>query len=193
MNISVKDAQNSLQDVAKVGLDMQRSILATYASGYMILWGVIWAVAFSLTHFMPENAGQVWMVMAGIGVTITIIISVLQNRQGGKFKNSDDKKLGWRIMGFWFFLSVYTVVWVLLLKPVTGIQMGAFITTVVMFAYVVKGLWFESNYILALGLIVSAVTLIGYYLVPDYFSLWMALAGGGALLVCGLYMRLRWM
>lgn len=60
-----------------------------------------------------------------------------------------------------------------------------------MFAYVVMGLW-TDRFLMWLGLFVTATALAGYFLVNPYFCLWMAVTGGGALMVTGLYIRHRW-
>jgi len=39
---------------------------------------------------------------------------------------------------------------------------------------------------------ISALALVGYFFVPDYFYLWMALLGGGTMIALGLYIQSRW-
>ena len=192
MNLSTKDAQDSLSEIKNITLQTQRSIIATYSNPYLILWGLIWMVAFSLTQFFHRFSGEIWMVFGGVGTVITLLICWRQTRSGSPFKVADAAKFRGRILGFWLLLGLFTFMWLMLLKPIQGVQMGAFICRVVMFAYVVKGIWFESNFLIYLGLVVTALTLAGYYLLEQYFSLWMAPTGGGALLVSGLYIRLRW-
>jgi hypothetical protein len=42
------------------------------------------------------------------------------------------------------------------------------------------------------GLLITALALIGYFLLPNIFYLWMAILGGGGMIVLGLYIRSRW-
>jgi hypothetical protein len=42
------------------------------------------------------------------------------------------------------------------------------------------------------GLIITALALIGYFLLPGIFYLWMAVLGGGGMIALGLYIRSRW-
>ncbi len=42
------------------------------------------------------------------------------------------------------------------------------------------------------GLIIMALALIGYFLLPGIFYLWMAVLGGGGMIALGLYIRSRW-
>ena len=39
---------------------------------------------------------------------------------------------------------------------------------------------------------VTGITLLGYYPLREYYSLWMAAAAGGTIFGTGLYIRLRW-
>jgi hypothetical protein len=39
---------------------------------------------------------------------------------------------------------------------------------------------------------ITALALAGYFLLPGFFYLWMAVLGGGGMIVLGLYIRWRW-
>ncbi len=45
---------------------------------------------------------------------------------------------------------------------------------------------------LVLGLVITALALIGYFFLPDIFYLWMAFLGGGGMIALGVYIRNRW-
>jgi len=42
------------------------------------------------------------------------------------------------------------------------------------------------------GLIITALALIGYFWLADFFYLWMAALGGGGMIALGFYIRNRW-
>ena len=50
------------------------------------------------------------------------------------------------------------------------------------------GLWFGAIFI-AIGLAVTALTLVGYFFIGAAFPLWMAFVNGGGLILGGLWMR----
>jgi hypothetical protein len=189
MDISEKDAQQSLNQIQDASAQMRRAIASSYASGLLILWGVLWAGAFTATYFYLAYAFHIFMVMAAVGGIGTFIIQCVF-RSKAPIKNSSG--LGWRMFWFWTLLFVYIVIWLSILAPFTGLQCNAFICTAVMFAYIVLGLWFGSYFMVFLGLAVTVATLIGYHLFTPYYSLWMAAMGGGALLGTGLYIRICW-
>ena len=104
----------------------------------------------------------------------------------------DVSRVARNIFLFWLALAAYAGLWLLMLRPATGMQVGALLVTVAMLGYVVTGLWTGSMVLVWLGLAVTLLTLFGFYVLPDYFNLWMALAGGAAVLGTGLYIRIRW-
>jgi hypothetical protein len=54
--------------------------------------------------------------------------------------------------------------------------------------YFLSGLWIGSR-LAVTGLALAVLTLVGYYLFPAYFLLWMAVVGGGALILAGAWLR----
>lgn len=135
------------------------------------------------THVYPTYAPWVWNVLCVVGMVGTF--AAIWRRSPVKTRE------GWRIGAFWFFLFAYGAIWLHLLRPWSGLQMNAFICTLVMFAYVMMGLFWD-RYLLWLGLAVTAATLLGVHVFERWYCLWMAGAGGGALLGTGLYIRYRW-
>lgn len=67
-------------------------------------------------------------------------------------------------------------------------QLGTFWPIYFMLMYCMAGLWFGYAFI-AIGLAVTALTLIGYYFIGAAFPLWMAFVNGGGLILGGLWMR----
>jgi hypothetical protein len=99
-----------------------------------------------------------------------------------------DDKSGWRYVLFFaavgaFFASTYAV-----MAPVRGMQQGAFPPLVVAFLYVLIGLWSGPRLVIA-GLAVGALTMGGYFYMPQHFLLWEGFVGGGALILAGIWFR----
>ena len=66
--------------------------------------------------------------------------------------------------------------------------MGAFSPLLLSAIYAAMGLWRGLRFVLV-GAFLAAITLGAYFFVKDFFFIWMALAGGGSLLLTGLWMR----
>ncbi len=57
-----------------------------------------------------------------------------------------------------------------------------------MLVYTIAGLWGGAAFV-AIGLSITALTLIGYFFVGPWFEPWMAFVNGGGLMLGGLWMR----
>ena len=62
------------------------------------------------------------------------------------------------------------------------------VSLIVALFYFLGGLWIGSR-LAVTGLALAVLTLVGYYLFPAYFLLWMAVVGGGALILAGVWLR----
>jgi hypothetical protein len=193
MNVTNDDAVQSLAQVEEVMAKTRQSLASTYGGPFLILWGFIWVVSYLGTHFFLMWANWIWNISSGLGCIGTIFIFWRLFRHGPAVRNSSDKRLVLRTILFWPLVFVYACVWLNIVKPGNGIEVNAFLVTVIMFAYVIMGLWFGSWIMAVLGVVVTAFTMVGFYLIPSgLYCLWMAVTAGGALLGTGLYMKLRW-
>ena len=192
MNVSKEDAQASLSTIREVRIQTQRAAISAYVSPMLILWGTLWIIAFTATHFYGEYGQHIFTAMSIIGGIITAIIFYRLFHSNAPFRDDPSERIGWRIAALWILLYVYVIIWMFMLAPLSGMQCNAFISTAGMFACVVMGLWFRSTFMVVLGLIMTGITLVGFYLLSSYYCLWMAIMGGGTLLGTGLYIRIRW-
>jgi len=192
MEISEQDARQSLTAINKAAHDTARSVAGCYAGPILVLWGVVMAAAYLGTHFFMRWAWHIWMVLDAVGLAGTILICLAQFRRARATKYRNAGHVGWRIFCFWSAIFGYMFIWLCLMKPYSGLQLNAFIVTVVMFAYVMMGLYEGARFLLWLGLAVTVLTLVGVYIIPHkFYCLWMAPGAGGALLLTGIYYWLR--
>ena len=193
MEISQNEAEQLLNEADSAGIQMRRAIASSYSSPFLILWGSIWFVASWATHFFPHQAWLIWIVLDVAGGIGSALICMRLFNLAHPLKLPVGERMGWRVVGLWILTLVYIVIGLSILAPFNSVQLNAFICTAAMFAYAVIGLWFASYHMVWLALVVTAITLVGFYIVPrDYYSLWMGTLAGGALLGTGLYTRFRW-
>ena len=194
MDVSKEEAQKSLGQIQDT-VQRTKKMLA-YAGGdtLFIVWGVIWGLGYLGTHFLPLLCQWIWLVLVAAG----FIISVIVGRRGMPVRSSAGKNIAW----FWLLLYLYLSLWIALLFPFIKVRgheqsqmfwrhMSAILATAPMFAYVVMGLWL-ARFMIWIGLAVTALTLLGLFVIQPYFWLWMAAAGGGTLIGTGLFIRNRW-
>jgi hypothetical protein len=192
MNEQQNQAQAALDLIRETQNRLHKAIAEGYTSGLLILWGTIWLVGFLSLHTLGgPRGGLVFSILDGIGLLATVFI-IRQAPHKKAIRSPQDAKLLGPVWGLWIALALYGAVWLFLMKPQTGLQIGVFLCTLSMFAYVVMGLWFKSTFMVWLGLGVTAVTLTGYYFLPAYFYLWMAIVGSSTLIGTGLYIRKYW-
>jgi hypothetical protein len=184
MNISKQEAQESLTEIENIISQTRRAIAHGGTGTMLIIWGIIWALGYSASQFINKWAGTIWLLLILFGAVASWICGV---RNKPLTKNSNYGRVGL----FWLILFGYAIVWVVLLRPVSSEAVGAFWATIPMFAYVVGGLWF-GRFFVWLGLIVTALAVAGFFLLPAWFDLWMAVTGGGALILSGLFIRKFW-
>ena len=192
-----EEARASLIEIDGIAARIRKTIAAGVVAPLLILWGAIWAFGFAVTQFWPDAAGRLWTWLGIGGITASIFL-------GGWFRQTPNANPRRGRIGLsWLMLLAYAFVWLLLLVPSLarsagmghvpdqGHRISAFCCTVGMFGYIIMGLWL-SRFLLWLGFLITALTLIGFFLLPGYFYIWMAITGGGALFAVGIYVRLAW-
>ncbi len=191
------DARSALGEIEQTAAKIRRLIAHGHFAPLLILWGGIWIAGFGCQQFFPAQAGWAWLVLDLGGFLGSWLVAV---RQQSPMKKKGDPRIGL----FWVALMVYGVIWMGLLLSFPDARnpsaeflaamtrrTGAYWATVPMFGYVVAGL-FLDRFLAWLGLAVTGLTLLGFVFAGDYFSLWVAITGGGALILSGLFIRKFW-
>lgn len=189
MNVSPTEAQEALAAIETMVRKTKRAISSSGAYAFLIIWGVIWLLGFLSSHFIqPEIAGYIWMVLDIIGGLLSAIVGARMNQNiRSPSAVASGKRIGW----FWLLLFLYCIAAIGVTWPIDGKKIAMFIILFVMVGWIAMGLLlsFTSTW---LGLAITALALIGYFLLPDIFYLWMAILGGGGMIALGIYIRKRW-
>ena len=194
MEITRDQAQELLQAADDAGRNMRTRRAYGPVGPILMLWGVVWIVCFSIARFAPAASGWVWLVGDALGLVGSIYLGWTRERAEGE-RSAASKRLGRRLAAFWFLLFIYGDIWIALLTAGRGANISCFVVTLVMFAYVVMGLWLERYFFLWLGLLVTALAGVGYGLALAELvdlDLWLGLTGGAALFASGAYLAWRW-
>jgi hypothetical protein len=177
MALSPQQAAEALQSIAST--ESRSATLRGYrgAAPHLVLWGLLWAVGYGLTEVMPARAAAIWAVIVAVGLAAG---TLMMFRKAGR---SD----AWRFGAVWATLVVFCAATFAIMPPTDGRQVAAFIPLVIAATYVSAGIWFGSRYVVA-GIAVATLTLGGFFLLREFFLLWMAVVGGGALLLAGFWL-----
>ena len=172
------------------------------------LWGIIWLAGYTLSFIQERwllslntSGGRPWWYMVAwhwwVLIPLGVFFTIRTSRRDSSVTHQStllEAKFG----AFWGVLYFYVFVGGLLLFPLieasrietlTGSRviaaMGALIP---MFAYAALGL-FLSRVMLISGVTITVLIVVGFYAVPDWFQLWMAIMGSTGLFCTGIFVK----
>jgi hypothetical protein len=183
--ISAQDAAAALAQVDDARAAMRRAIRAHRGHYHLWIWGVAWVVMPLLARTYGDRAAP-WF--GGVCFVAGMISSLVGFLQGRQVKQPVNQRFVIAIGA----LIAFAVIFMFVLQPQPTLKsIYAYTCLVVLQAYVIAGLWTDT-YLLWLGIIVTVLVLVGYFLLPQLFWPWMAAFGGGSLIASGFYVRYFW-
>ena len=184
MNISPEEAQESLAAIQQTRTQMRK--LVSLNGYFLIICGLVWFFGPLANQFLPlAYVGWVWGSLSLIG---TILSGFLGYYLGTRARST----FGARVGLFFLTLGGFTGLWLIILQPLSVKQGFLFFLSSIAFGSVVAGILQRIVGSVIGGLSFIALALIGYYLLPAYFFLWVAICCGLSLAGFGLFLRLRW-
>jgi len=189
MNISHNEAEEALAAIQTMAQKTRHSIASGSAYISPIITGIVWLIGFTATQFLTAPLiVWIWLVTSIIGSAMATFMGI---RTGKRVRIASSAVTGKRILTFWVLLVLFAAAVIAVAHPTDGKQITLLIILFAMIGQMGMGLllsfaatWWTVP--------VAAVALIGYFLVPGWFYLWMGLLGGGVMIALGLYIRNRW-
>jgi hypothetical protein len=189
MNVSPTEAEEALADIQTVARKTRHSIFGEPFYVILFITGIAWLIGFTCTQFLPQEIiGYIW---TGLSILGSILGTVLGIRRGKRVHSPLTVPIAKRVITSWLLLICYGVATIAIAKPTDGKQTTMLVILFIMLGWLATGLLF-SFFLFWWVLPVTALSLIGYFLLPDIFYLWMAILGGGGMIAFGLYIRFRW-
>jgi len=180
--IDSQQASEALGEIDEIVRRVRQSRIYHTASKLMIVWGGLVFAGNLVTYLAPRDAGYAWLVVYVAGIAGSAAVDVA-GRAGSKRRSLDLRTLAAFLLFFAFGFFCVNV-----LGHFTPRQMGTFWPIYFMLMYCMAGVWFGYAFI-AIGLAVTALTLVGFFFIGAAFPLWMAFVNGGGLILGGLWMR----
>jgi hypothetical protein len=181
-NIDAKEAASALSDIEQIVHRVRQSTIYNLASLMLIWWGALILVGNIATYLWPRNGGYIWIAVNVVGLAGTFAIGAYNSRR----RNA--RGFDFRMVAAIVLFFAFGILWSIMLGHFTPRQLGVFWPTYFMMIYTIVGLWVGAAFV-AIGLGITALTLIGYFFVGAWFDLWMAVVNGGGLMLGGLWMR----
>jgi hypothetical protein len=182
MTLDPNEAEASLDHIATIERRTRETLFYSRSGDVFIIWGCLSVIGNLLAWLEPEHALASWIVIDVVGSIATIVLMArrLPHRQRRRIQ------INW-LASYVAFL-VYGTLVLAELWPLSGRQIRAFWPTLVMFGYVLMGIWM-GRFLAVLGLIGMALILFGHYQLGPWFLPWNALVMGGGLIVGGLWLK----
>jgi hypothetical protein len=186
MNISRTEAEAALSDIEQAAMRTQVHRSYRIAAPILILWGVIWLVAYTLTGLAPAGWWtRVWVPLDLIGIAGTFLLV----RRGRGAANAQ------RTRGVSRF-SVFHALAILFMLVATFVMFGPTQPAVYLaypgllcgFSYMMFGI-VRMPRLAWIGAAMGVLTLLGFFFARDMLSFWMAGIGGGGLILGGSWLR----
>lgn len=190
MNISRQEAGAALDSIHDAGATVHQHRSYGYAAPYLILWGSIWAACNTVSQFWPQRSALAWIVanVVGTAATAWLVVNTVVHERRRCSDSAEGRSLGRRFSLLGTTLFCYFVAMFLVLAPMTGRRLGAFISLFWTLAYMAAGAWIGRR-LFIIGLIGTIGIVSSFLFAGAYFPLAMALFGGGTLIAGGLWLR----
>lgn len=189
--LSQQDASAALDAIESAGRQMREFKGGREASPFLILWGLVWLVANAVTGLAPAYAGRTWFGAVIAGATVTVSLVILQSMREqrlNRYSAAERAQIGRRVSLIGTAMLLFFPLMFIVLPPLSAMQNNAFISLFWAFVYMVAGAWVGMRLFLT-GVVTAAAVLVGYLLLREHYFLWMAVMGGGSLILGGLWLR----
>ena len=181
-SIDPKEAASALSDIESIVRRVRQSRIYNLASLMLIMWGALVFAGYLGSFLLPRYAGYIWIAVNVAGVAGSFAISALT------YPKSGVRTFDFRMLIAFLLFFAFGFLCTSVLGNFTPRQMSTFWPIYFMLLYIIAGLWIGHAFV-AIGLSISALALVGYFWVGDWFDLWMAFVDGGGLMLGGLWMR----
>jgi hypothetical protein len=182
MTIDPTDAASALTDIESVVRRVRQSRIYNFSSLMLIMWGALVFAGYLTSYIWPRMGGYSWTAIYLIGIAGSFVISRYDHAREGV------RTFDLRMLAAFVLFVAFGIFCTIVLGHFTPRQLGTFWPIYFMLVYTIVGLWAGYAFV-AIGLGITALTLIGYFFAGNWFDLWMAFVDGGGLMLGGLWMR----
>lgn len=185
MNLSPNEAQAALNDIREA-TERTRPLLTAWLYCVLVC-GVVWTIAFGVSQWLPLT--PFWSVGENmlVGVVCAFLFARWRTTVVRYTPGSRSAFLYNRLPIFYGALYAFFLLWQIMFDlPQT--QQAMLWITVVMLAAITTGLLLRQPLFIIAGVAITAMSAIGYWALPAYFWLWIAVFAGLPLIGVSLYL-----
>ena len=179
--ISPSEAAQTLHEISATERESANAYRYAQAAPHLILWGAIWLLGYG-AGYLDARLSVVWIPLA--------IAGAVGSGRLGRRTGSTEQRGGWpRSLATAGAILVALASLFAVFGPLAGPRIGAFFPITAGFAYTVLGIREQATRMIVLGVALTGLTVLGFFWVPQYFALWMAIVGGAGLILGGVWLR----
>jgi len=146
---------------------------------HFFLWGAAWMMGYLGCALRSDLFDTIMPIAIWSGVAGSLIISLM----GRGSRNYNSRRIAAAFAVMWIFTYALFAIF-----PPNPLKIGAYFPLLFSALYAGVGLWLGLRYVVA-AVFLATATLGGYFLMRDHFFAWMAFAGGGILILTGIWLR----
>lgn len=182
MPINRQDAFETLQKIERTQQLSTMAYRYQRSSFHLFLWSAVWFAGYASSYMWPHRT-WVWGVLVGIALIGSTWLN-MHSEAGGSRTLLACQYIA-SVLAVFLFLTALLAI----LPSKSSAQMNAVFPILIAFWYVLRGVWSQAARMVLLGFALGVLTIVGYFGFQQYFSLWMAVFGSGALLLGGFWLR----
>ncbi|HEY0412831.1 MAG TPA: hypothetical protein VGD66_06810 [Allosphingosinicella sp.] len=183
MTISPGQAAAALEDIERTERKTRTARGYAEASPYLVLWGLVWIVGYGGCAVLPrEQWGLVWLPLIVVGAIGSIWLG---SRGRGESRPGSLGRAGLITLSIGIFIgSVYYV-----FRPTDAAPYLIFPTLIAGLVYSLAGILARMPRFVWIAAGMFVLTMAGYVAAPQWTAIWVGAAGGGGLVLGGLWLR----
>jgi hypothetical protein len=183
MSISPGQAAAALEDIERTERRTWTARGYAVASPFLILWGFVWIVGYGGCAVLPRGQwGLVWLPLIVVGALGS---TWLGSRSRGQSQPDSLGRAAMMSLAIGIFIgSVYYV-----FRPVAAEPYLIFPTLIAGLVYSLAGILARMPRFVWIAAGMFVLTMAGYVAAPQWTAIWAAAAGGGGLVLGGLWLR----
>ena len=185
MTVSKDDALAALHDIETTERRSRRLFRYGLASPYVLLWGALWLVAGATGALSPAHTGIGWAAVDLVGLLGSGYLVATHARRCG---DRGERVRLLRYVATIAVLAAFIGVTQMVFAPVSSDEVLMLIVLVVAAVYAIAGCWVGVRYAVV-GTALAALAVGVFHLAPALVPSIVPIAGGGALVLGGLWMR----
>lgn len=158
------------------------------AAPYFFVTGLLWFVADMLMQFSSLNPGLIWPVCSGLATFVYLAVVFVQARARAAQPGGKGGRYAWRVGVVWLIVFAFMVASFAIFTPFNGYQSHSFIGLFIGAVYAALGLWMGWR-LVAVGVLLAGLSVAGYFEIRTYYDAFMAVVGGGGMMLGALWLR----